>query len=61
MVLVSMNKSSTRWRELKIASQFCPSGHITAHKRKIKDFLRLPSATSFILGTLDEMLTRGKT
>lgn len=26
----------------------CPSGHITADKRKIKDFPKLPSPTSFI-------------
>jgi hypothetical protein len=28
------------------------SGHITRDKRKIKDFLKLPSATSFIRETL---------
>jgi len=31
-----------------VASQPCPSGHITADKREIKDFRKLPSATSFI-------------
>ena len=31
---------------------------ITADKREIKDFPKLPSATSFIRGTLDEMLSR---
>jgi len=31
-----------------VASQPCPSGHIIADKREIKDFPKLPSATSFI-------------
>ena len=35
-----------------VASQPCPSGHITADKREIKDFPKLPSATSFIRKTL---------
>ena len=30
-------------------------GHITADKREIKDFPKLPSATSFIRRTLDEI------
>jgi len=34
----------------------CPSGHITADKRKIKDFPKLPSATSFIRKTLYEIV-----
>jgi len=29
-----------------------PLGHITADKREIRDFLKLPSATSFIRKTL---------
>jgi len=29
-------------------SEFCPSGRLTADKREIKDFPKLPSATSFI-------------
>jgi len=57
MVLVSINKSSTRRRELKIASQFCPSGRLTTDKREIKDFPKLPSATFFIRETLDEIHT----
>jgi hypothetical protein len=32
-----------------------PSGRITADKREIKDFPKLPSATSFIRKTLAEM------
>ncbi|PIU61851.1 MAG: hypothetical protein COS84_10820, partial [Armatimonadetes bacterium CG07_land_8_20_14_0_80_40_9] len=31
-----------------VASQPCSSGHIIADKREIKDFPKLPSATSFI-------------
>jgi hypothetical protein len=31
--------------------------HITADKREIKDFPKLPSATSFIRGTLGESQT----
>jgi len=31
-----------------VASQPCPSGHITADKREVKDFPKLPSATSFV-------------
>jgi len=31
---------------------------ITADKREIKDFLKLPSATSFIRKTLDEIAGR---
>jgi len=38
-----------------VASQPCPSGHITADKRGIKDFPKLPSATSFIRKTLYAM------
>ena len=34
----------------------CPSGHITADKREIKDFPKLSSATSFIRGTLCAIL-----
>ena len=39
-------------RSSAVASQPCPSGHITADKREIKDFPKLPSATSFIRKTL---------
>jgi hypothetical protein len=38
-----------------VASQPCPSGHITADKREIKDFPKLPSVTSFIRRTLDNI------
>jgi len=37
-----------------VASQPCPSGHITADKREIFDFPKLPSATSHIRKTLSE-------
>jgi len=43
-------------RNSAIASQHCPSGHITADKREIKDFPKLPSATSFIRQTLYEIV-----
>jgi len=43
-----------------VALQPCPSGHITADKREIKDFPKLPSATSFIRRTLSEMLAKYK-
>ena len=39
-----------------VASQPCPSGHITADKREIKDFAKLPSVTPFIPQPLSEML-----
>jgi len=42
-----------------VASQPCPMGHITADKREIKDFPKLPSATSFIRKTLYEMAVKG--
>jgi hypothetical protein len=42
-------------RNSAVASQPCPSGHITADKREIKDFPKLPSATSFIRKTLSEI------
>gem|GEM_PF-6031448 len=35
-----------------LSSLPCPSGHITADKREIKDFPKLPLATSFIRKTL---------
>jgi len=38
-----------------VASQPCPSGHITADKSKIKDFPKLPSTTSFIRKMLSEI------
>ena len=38
-----------------VALQPCPLGHITADKREIKDFPKLPSATSFIRKTLGEI------
>ena len=39
-----------------VASQPCPSGHITAGKRLRYASLKLPSATSFIRQPLAEML-----
>jgi len=48
-------ESSGGVRNSAVASQPCPSGHITADKREIKDFPKLPSATSFIRKTLSEM------
>jgi len=42
-------------RNSAVASQPRPSGHITADKREIKDFPKLPSATSFIRKTLYEI------
>ena len=39
-------------RSSAVASQLCPSGHITADKREIKDFPKLPTATPFICDTL---------
>ena len=38
-----------------VASQPCPSGHITADKRKIKNLPKLPSVTSFIRRTLGDI------
>ncbi|GAG64021.1 unnamed protein product, partial [marine sediment metagenome] len=38
-----------------VASQPCPSGYITADKRKIKDYPKLQSVTSFIRKTLYDM------
>ena len=38
-----------------VASQPCPSGHITADKREIKDFPKFASQTSFIRNPLGEM------
>jgi len=35
-----------------VASQPCPSGRITADKKEIKGFPKLPSATSYIPQTL---------
>jgi len=35
-------------------------GHITADKREIKDFPKLPSATSFIRKTLSEIVRSPK-
>ena len=46
-------------RNSAVASQPCPSGHITADKREIKDFPKLPSATSFIRKTLYAILNKG--
>jgi len=43
-------------RNSTVASQPYPSGHITADKREIKDFPKLPSATSFIRRTLYERI-----
>lgn len=39
-----------------VASQLCPSGNIKADKSEIKEFPKLPSATSFILKTLGDIL-----
>ncbi len=39
-----------------VASQPCPSGHITADKKEIRDFPKLPSVTSFIRKTLSGIL-----
>jgi len=38
-----------------VASQPCPSGHITADKREIKDFPKFASSTSFIRNPLAEI------
>jgi len=38
-----------------VASQPCPSDHITANKRHRFTSPKLPSATSFIRKTLDEI------
>jgi len=43
-----------------VASQPCSSGHITADKREIKDFPKLPSATSFIRKTLGKTVALSK-
>jgi hypothetical protein len=40
------------------ASQPCSSGHITADKREIKDFPKLPLVTSFIRKPLGEIILR---
>jgi len=47
-------------RNSAVASQPCPSGHITADKREIKDFPKLPSATYFIRKTLYSICLRGR-
>ena len=39
-----------------VASQPCPSGHITADKKEIRDFPKLPSVTSDKLKPLGESL-----
>ena len=44
-------KYRLRGQDSAVASQPCPSGYITADKRKIRDFPKLPLATSFIRGT----------
>ena len=43
-------------RNSAVASQPCPSGHITADKRLRYATPKLPSATSFIRKTLGKML-----
>jgi hypothetical protein len=43
-----------------VTSQPYPSGHITADKRKIKDFPKLPSVISFIRETLGDIATTKK-
>jgi len=52
--MVNKNKNLGGVRNSAVASQPCPSGHITADKGEIKDFTKLPSATSFIRLTIDE-------
>ncbi len=42
----------------KFGSGSCVIGHITADKREIKDFPKLPSATSFIRKTLGAILSK---
>jgi hypothetical protein len=49
-----MNIYGGAWNSA-VASQPCPSGHITADKRGIKDFSQIPLATSFIRKTLSEI------
>ena len=49
---------SKSWRAEHFATSLLASltlGHITADKREIKDFPKLPSATSFIRKTLGEI------
>jgi len=48
------NKRAGRVRNSAVASQPCPSGHITADKRLRYASSKLPSATSFIRKTLAE-------
>ncbi|MFH1774020.1 MAG: hypothetical protein ABH874_03575 [Methanobacteriota archaeon] len=50
-----MDKMITAKPNSMVASQPYPSGHITADKREIKDFTKLPSATSFIRKPLGEI------
>jgi len=52
-----MKKENLKAQEGNIAS--LRRQRITADKREIKDFLKLPSATSFIRKTLGEMQTLG--
>ena len=47
--------NSGRVRNSAVASQPCPSGHISDDKREVKDFPKLPSETSFIRKTLYEI------
>ena len=42
--MVNKNKNLGGVRNSAVASQPCPSGHITADKREIKDFPKLPTA-----------------
>ena len=42
-----------------VASQPCPSGHITADKREIKDFPKFASQTSFIRKSLGDIAKGG--
>ena len=44
MVNINKNKNLGGVRNSAIASQPCPSGHITADKREIKDFPKLLTA-----------------
>ncbi len=53
--MVNTNKNLGGVRNSAVASQPCPSGHITAYKRLRCASPKLPSATSFIHETLSEI------
>jgi len=50
----SQNENSGGFGNSAVAWRPCPSDHITADKREIRDFPKLPWATSFIRKTLGE-------